>query len=155
MQVALDGRLGDREPLRHLRVAQPDGDTAGDGFLARREPDGPPRWWILRQLRLHCGRYPDPSVDGRADRSGQRLDREALLHDRVCAQIERGDDVLGALARRQHHDAHDLHQRPNVVEEATFLHLQVEEQNVAGDRAERRQEIARARNLGDDVKSRP
>src|SRR5512146_72850 len=128
--MSLDRALAEREPRRAFRVTHPDRDVAHDFRLPRGQPLGR-RPVVPDQGCLHRGRHPHQALGGGPDGGDERFDGEALLHDRARSQAQRGQadfdpfvrgkDDYGGLAR----EFGDLVHGP-------LVHLQIEQQNVAG-----------------------
>jgi hypothetical protein len=86
----------------------------------------------------------------RLDGGHQRLDGEALEDHAARAGAQRGHRIFRPFARRD--DQHDaLLGQAFDVGEGRALHLQVEQEHIVGRAFDRREQIVRARQLGDDA----
>jgi len=87
------------------------------------------------------------------DRLDQGVDPRSFLHHPPRTKAKRGNAILDPVAPGEHDDPRDLRQRLDVVQHRP-LELQRQEQNVARDRRQRRQQLARALDVGHHLESR-
>src|SRR5262245_692975 len=150
VEVRLHRHLGDEEVPRDLGVAHAEGDVPDDLALACGEPLVHGRAQLRGELGLQRGGHPHVSLGDGTDRRHQRLDREALEHDRASAGAQRAERVFRALARG-HDDDRDARREPLDVAERAPLHLEVEQEDVGGGLLEQRGQGPDAVDLGDDA----
>lgn len=142
--------LGEGQLAGHLGVSHSGGDISGDLRFSWREDVNRRGARARRQSFLQSWRHPDHVIGDGADRALQGLRSERFLNDGASSPLKSRDRVLLVLTPSQNDDLRQGRKGRDVVHHPA-IHLEIEQQNIAGCRLNERPQLIRSFGLSDDL----